>query len=56
MKKTVFCEETPLNEDIDLANPIEALESYAGFDWKEWAKEKILDALKERGGDERDIK
>ena len=48
MKKTIFCEETSLEEDIDLGNPIEALESYAGFDWKEWAKERILNALKER--------
>ena len=55
-KKTIFCEDTALDEDIDLKDPIAALESYAGFDWKEWAKEKILNALKEREPeDEREI-
>ena len=56
MKKTIFCEDTPLNNDIDLSNPIEALETYAGFSWKEWAKERILNALKEREPeDEREV-
>lgn len=27
--------------DIDITNPVESLERYAGFDWTEWCKLKI---------------
>jgi hypothetical protein len=59
-KDTIIClagsGEFSLEDDIEIDQPIEGLKAYAGFDWKEWAKEKILNALKEREPeDEREI-
>ena len=46
--ESIYCDEICLDNDIEIKNPVEALSQYAGFSWKEWAKKRIIKAIKNR--------
>lgn len=46
----ILCDGVSLKGDIDLKDPIWALNRWADFSWRDYAKKKIVAALKEGEG------
>ena len=56
----IYCDGHSLDGDVDIEEPMEALEGYAGISWVDMAKEHLKKALvdyygEDEGGGERDI-
>jgi len=45
---SIYCDSVCLDNNIEMRNPVEALSQYAGFSWKEWAKEKLIKIIKKK--------
>jgi hypothetical protein len=57
-REVIYCSGHSLDGDVSIENPVAAIEEYAGFDWEEWARERLKKLLEEywgEKGDEREI-